>query len=116
MVARLSKRFRCSLLNIQELMVALLVNPADRPVVVDVGGGHMSPFARHRQPARGNYLICSDILFEQVRNNPEADAGVVADACTGLPFRDGSLDMVVTRSVLEHLPDNAAFVRDTRES
>ncbi len=109
---RLPRRFNRSLLHLHEITVARLINESTGMVVLDVGGGHMSPFAEHRRTERGTYLIGSDILFDQVHSNPQVDAGVVCDACAGLPFRDGSIDLIVTRSVLEHLPDNAAFVAE----
>ena len=47
---------------------------------------------------------------EALRDNRGLDHKVVADAAArGLPFRDGLADLVVSRSVAEHLYDNAAF-------
>src|SRR5205814_7421773 len=46
------------------------------------------------------------------RDNCAVDARVVSDACGRLPFKDASMDLVVTRSVMEHLPDNARFLAD----
>jgi SAM-dependent methyltransferase len=50
---------------------------------------------------------------------PRVGVDVVADVCGRLPFRDGSFDLVVCTSVLEHVPDAAAaaaeLVRVTRQ-
>jgi len=107
----LPKGFTRSLLYLHELTAARLMNSQENLVVVDIGGGHMSPFAKRRE-RRSTFVIGADILLEQVANNPDSDAGMVCDVCTSIPLRDGSIDLLVSRSVLEHLPDNAAFVAE----
>ena len=39
---------------------------------------------------------------------------LVADACAGLPLRDGVLDMILCECVLSVLPDPAAFLQEAR--
>jgi SAM-dependent methyltransferase len=88
-----------------------MMNERDGLMVVDVGGGHTSPFAKRRtQP--NTFVLGMDILFEQVANNPDANAGLVCNVCTSIPLKDATADLIVSRSVLEHLPDNAAFVAE----
>ena len=108
---RLPHSFTVSLLYLHELAAMRLIESGDGLRVLDMGGGHMTPFAKHRQ-GRGIFLVGADILLDQVRNNREIDAGLVCDACETLPFRDESFDVIATRSVLEHLHDNAAFVAE----
>jgi SAM-dependent methyltransferase len=112
---RLPQAFTRSLLHLHELAAARLVTAGRDLVVLDMGGGHMTPFAKRRRQGE-IFVIGADILLDQVRNNPDIDAGLVCDACAQLPLRDGSLDVVATRSVLEHLPDNASFIAECRRT
>jgi SAM-dependent methyltransferase len=108
---RLPTSFTRSLLHFHELAAARLIEKEAGLKVLDMGGGHMTPFAKHRRDG-AIFLVGADILLDQVRNNHEIDAGLVCDACATLPFRDASFDVVATRSVLEHLRDNAVFVAE----
>ena len=112
---RLPNSFTRSLLYLHELTTARLMNEHDGLLIVDVGGGHMSPFAKHRTHP-GTYVLGIDILFEQVAHNSDANAGAVCDVCTSIPLADATADLIVSRSVLEHLPNNAVFVAECRRT
>ena len=103
----LPRRFTRSLLYLHELTVARHMNAAPGRHVIDIGGGHLCPFAGHRRPGLGTRITALDILPDQLRRNLAADLRVAADATRTLPLADGCADLVVTRSVLEHLPDPA---------
>ena len=107
---QLPSAFTRSLLYLHELTAARLAAQPSVNVVLDVGGGHSSPFAT-REGSK-TLVIGADILYEQVIENHDVDAGVVCDACQALPFSSGSIDLITTRSVLEHLPSNDAFVSE----
>ena len=109
---RLPVSFTRSLLYLHELTVAEAIKARPGLHVLDVGGGSNTAFASHRIPGSGTWLVGTDILEQQMRDNRAIDARVVADACGGLPFKDESMDLVATRSVMEHLPDNARFLSD----
>ena len=54
-----------------------------------------------------------DLSDEELRHNRQLDHKIVADAAAlGFPFRDGAADLVVSRAVVEHIRDNAAFFRN----
>jgi len=75
-----------------------------RPVVLDVGGGTGLPTALW--PARATYL-CLDIdplKLSGFRRKHDAGTPVCGDA-THLPFRSGSVDLVVCKNVSHHLAD-----------
>jgi ubiquinone/menaquinone biosynthesis C-methylase UbiE len=88
---------------------------ARRPgeVILDVGGGRHGPFV---QPSSGPSarVVAVDVELRELRHNTVAQMKVVADVTAGLPFRDESIGMIVSRTVLEHLKDVEAFVVEAR--
>ena len=77
-------------------------------LVLDVGAGFMSPYARSPHHA---FVIGIDIAAEQIARNRDVDAGLVATAYR-LPIRAGVVDVVVTHTLIEHLSDTDAFMRE----
>jgi SAM-dependent methyltransferase len=110
--ARLPRHFTRSLLYLHELTVAELMNARPGLRVLDIGGGHLCPFARHRKPGLGTEIIASDILEEQLRRNTAADGKFAADATRALPLKDATVDVLATRSVMEHLEHNEPLLRE----
>jgi len=80
-------------------------------VVLDVGGGRRSAVAG-LVPA-GVRLVAVDSSESELALNAEVEEKVVADVCRHVPFADRSIDMVVSKHVLEHLPDTGAFVGES---
>jgi SAM-dependent methyltransferase len=109
---RLPESFTRSLLHLHELTVAEAVSARPGLRVVDIGGGANTPFATRLTKKNGMWLVGTDILADSLRMNGALDARVASDACGGLPFKDNSIDVVSTRSVMEHLPSNSRFLDD----
>ena len=84
-------------------------------VVVDVGGGTTCPFARFLKPGAHTIVIALDISEDQLRPNNDVHGKLVADVVKSLPFVNGTIDLITSRSVLEHLGDVAGFVRHSSE-
>jgi SAM-dependent methyltransferase len=58
-------------------------------------------------------IMALDLSDEELRHNRQLDHKIVADAAAlGFPFRNGAADLVVSRAVVEHIRDNAAFFRN----
>lgn len=93
-------------------LVGRLMNERPGQLVVDVGGGRRCHFARFRDPERGARIVAVDVSEEELAYNEEVDEKRVADAGRGLPLADGEADLVVSRSVLEHVEDVEGFVRE----
>ena len=111
---RLPSDFTKSLLYRHEMTLRSLLAANGQKIVLDVGSGHECLFARNSNTKNENIIIGTDILFEQLRKNRDIDVAFVSNACGHIPVADGSIDIVSTRSVLEHLPDNKAFFEECR--
>jgi ubiquinone/menaquinone biosynthesis C-methylase UbiE len=83
-------------------------------VVADIGSGKECRFARYRSSAAQIRIVGVDISEEELAENRDVDEKRVADVARGLPFGRGELDLIASRSVLEHLDDTEAFIADSR--
>lgn len=90
--------------------VARYMNARPQQVVLDVGGGKSCVFARYRDPAMRTKIIAVDVSEEELRHNSDVDEKRVANITEDLPFAPGEADLIVSRSVLEHLRDLEGFV------
>lgn len=107
----LPRQFTRSLLYAHELAAAAEIAGRVSPTwVLDLGGGRNSPFVRHLSAAARETVVAVDILEGELRANRALRHRVASDVCGRLPLHDGSVDVVVTRSVLEHLSDSEAAV------
>jgi SAM-dependent methyltransferase len=79
-------------------------------IIVDAGGGRRCAVAEGR-PA-GARIIAVDESAAELALNREVDGTRVADISRALPFADSEIAMVVSKHVLEHLPDTGGFVRE----
>lgn len=108
--AWLPSGFKHHLHTLYKYQVAEALNRRAGQVVIDVGGGKDCPFLPYLKQPQAHVIIALDCSEEQLRGNPDVERRVVGDAAgNGLPFRDRSADLVVSRSVVEHIHDNAAF-------
>jgi ubiquinone/menaquinone biosynthesis C-methylase UbiE len=82
-------------------------------IVVDVGAGRRSRFARLRPVGSEVKIVGLDSSARELAANADVDETVVVDATERLPFSTAAVDMVVSSSMLEHLPDTEAFVRES---
>jgi SAM-dependent methyltransferase len=102
--------FKRHLHTVYKFEVAGIVNRRPGQVVLDIGGGKECPFLPFVKEAGGHLIIAVDCSDHELRLNPELDNKVVADAASrAFPFRESSADLIASRSVVEHLHDNAAF-------
>lgn len=91
-------------------VVGRWLNREDTRVVVDVGGGRNCAFAAERDPQWAGMVVAVDIAAEELLQNESVEGRIVSDVTVGLPFRDGAVDLVASRSVLEHLRNLEGFV------
>ncbi len=75
----------------------------DVSTVVDLGGGRSCSFAAKVPRDRGVRIVAVDISPEELAANRDADECRVADVSRQLPFADGTVDLLVSRALLEHV-------------
>lgn len=111
--SKLPVAFTRSLLYQHELTCAKFLNADKSRAALDIGGGHLCPYAHRRDPELDSHIVSLDISMDQVKKNELADSKLVGDACGLLPFDVNTMDIVTSRSVLEHLYDNDSFIRES---
>lgn len=87
--------------------------------ILDVGcgpGGSVRHLRRQGQQAWGLDMVPRPQWRTEAPDGAAALPYLVADACTGLPVRDGALDVILCECVLSVLPDAATFLRDARRA
>jgi SAM-dependent methyltransferase len=101
---------REDLFEMYEATVARHMNERPGQLVVDVGGGKTCPFAKYRVPGNRTRIIAVDVSREEIEVNTDVDEARVANVMKELPFAASEVDMIVSRSVLEHLTSLDDFV------
>lgn len=96
--------------TVQERLVPDLIQRLERPLVIDIGGGRHCAFAARTPLDNGTTLVAMDISEEELRLNRDVALRVAADATRPLPLRDASVDLIVSRSVIEHLEDTRTHI------
>jgi 2-polyprenyl-6-hydroxyphenyl methylase/3-demethylubiquinone-9 3-methyltransferase len=95
--------------------VAHHVNSLPSPIVVDVGGGKSCPFARYIGCAARATIIAVDVSREELAGNHTVQARLVSDVAKALPFRPQVVDVITSRSFLEHVRDVRGCVKNAAE-
>jgi ubiquinone/menaquinone biosynthesis C-methylase UbiE len=93
-----------------ENIVACYMNARPNQIVLDIGGGESCPFAKYRDPRVHARIIAVDVSEEAMKNNHDVDEKRVADVTDDLPFGNGEVDLIASRTVLEHLQNPEAFI------
>jgi len=107
---RLPAVFKRHIQTLYKYKAAELINRRAGQVVLDIGGGKECPFLRYLDAPHRHLIIALDVSEEELRRNRQLQHKIVADAAAiRFPFRDGAADLVMSRSVVEHIRDNAAF-------
>ncbi len=85
-------------------------------VVADVGGGRTWYFGDSYRQNPDFRLIGIDVDGDELALNSSLDQAVVANVSETMNVPDGSLDLILSRATVEHIPDNAAFLRNVEKA
>ncbi len=109
--ARLDKRKDQALFDRYdaEVRAAIAALPANA-LIVDLGGGRDCRFADDVRP--GQRLVIVDVSEEELAANTSGYEIVLGDVTQSLPFADGEVDLLMSRTVLEHVSDVEAAARN----
>ncbi len=109
--------FRRHLFTSYKYLVAEKIDAADKSLVVlDIGGGKACPYLPFAKTAEKHRIIAVDIDENEIRHNLDCAWKVVADAAgASLPFGPRSVDIITSRSTIEHLRDNGSFIRNCHD-
>ena len=90
---------------------ALIRALPDGATVLDLGGGRRCVYASAVEPPGRVRLIAVDISPEELALNEDAAEKYTADVAAGLPLPTSSVDLILSRALLEHVADVPAAVR-----
>jgi len=105
---------RTKIFYLYEKIIAEYMNSKPNQVIIDVGGGGKCHFAKYKDPNADIKIISVDVSYEEMKNNRDVDEKIVANIMNGLPFEDKEVDLVVSRSVLEHLENLENFITNSK--
>lgn len=71
--------------------------------VVDLGGGRSCRFAGEVPRDREVRIVAVDISAHELHQNTDVDGRLVGDVSGRLPFGDKSIELLVSRALLEHV-------------
>lgn len=80
-------------------------------LVLDIGAGNRLLYGDSIRGLDCRIIGC-DVAVEEIVRNDSIHYAVVGDASTGLPLKDGSVDLITSHYCIEHLPDVAVFVKE----
>jgi SAM-dependent methyltransferase len=90
---------------------ALIRALPDGAVVLDLGGGRSCRYAKEVEPPGRVRLIAVDISAEELALNTDVTEIRVADVAKPLPMPDASVDLILSRALLEHVDGVPAAIR-----
>lgn len=86
-----------------------LLKPSTRRVV-DIGAGKRFHLSEIKQMNKGIHLIGLDIDADEMAENDSLDEKLIVDASAALPVDPDSIDLILSRATIEHLPNIPAFL------
>lgn len=90
--------------------VALVRAQQPGATVLDVGGGRRCIYAAALAPGSGVRLVAVDVSAAELAANTDVDEVCVADIARELPFAERSVELILSRTLLEHVEDVPAAV------
>ena len=103
--------FKAHMSRTYEQRIAEILNRSMSELnVVDVGGGKHCPYLRFVDPERSHRYVAIDVDPGELARNGQIRDRVAADVVFSFPFSNSSVDVLTSRSVVEHLTDVDRFL------
>lgn len=104
--ARLDRRRDAALYSRydDDVASALRALPAGA-IVADVGGGRTCSFADRVPVDHDLTIVAVDVSADELAANTSVDKTLLGDVSRHIPFADGEIDLLVSRTLLEHVSD-----------
>jgi SAM-dependent methyltransferase len=84
----------------------------DGAVVVDLGGGANFFYSDAVEPKGRVKVIAIDISAEELELNKDVDETYVADVSKHIPLPNASVDLILSKALLEHVDDVPAAIHE----
>lgn len=94
--------------------VAKYMNSNNGQKILDVGGGKSCSFIKYKNPNLDTKIVVVDISPEELKHNFGVDEKIVADITQKMPFNEEEFDLIVSRSVFEHLENLEDFIKNSK--
>lgn len=92
-----------------ENTVIQVIKQIKNPLVLDIGGGKQCFLASRN--ISDNIIICLDLQMRQLCANCDANYLIMGNALS-IPLSDNSVDLVISRSFIEHVPSVETFFQE----
>jgi SAM-dependent methyltransferase len=93
----------------------LLRSLPDGAIVLDLGGGRRFIYSKSVQPPERLRVIAVDISADELALNSDVRETCVADVSKGLPLPAASVDLILSRALLEHVNGVPAAIEHMAE-
>lgn len=97
--------------SFQAEAAALIRALPDGAVALDLGGGRCCIYANQVEPPDRIKLIAVNISPEELAMNADVAETCLADVAKNLPMPDASVDLILSRALLEHVDGVPAAIR-----
>lgn len=95
-----------------ESVASALSSIPGRGLVADIGGGRTCSFADRLNGSHDIRIVAVDVSADELAANHTAHETRVADVSCHIPFADSEVDLLVSRTLLEHVPDVESAVQE----
>lgn len=113
-IERLLPQAKIDITNLYSQTVAEYANSLNKPIIVDVGGGRLTPFAHLLKQRQKIKLVIVDKDENELKRNHSGDKKIIMEG-SKVPLKNESANLIVSRYTLEHLENIDDFIASSFE-